>query len=200
MVQNNILELERLANQPQLVAPIEYSNSQRDKQIFYDFVRAYVTKLGMSINEIKFSLPEDVKQSFGNIAPCYKSKDTPILDKCRVITGNILSVILMPLLYPLVGGNWGMRVDGNDIDIAIPKWDGAKPWLLDGKVHEYLHAYNAAMARDFTEKELITINGFYDIPFEMITPRPKKAPTYDDLKKFERRVIQKVVQRQKKDN
>ena len=50
-----ISELERLANQPQLVAPIPYDNAERNEQIFYDFVKQYGELMGISVSEEKLS-------------------------------------------------------------------------------------------------------------------------------------------------
>ena len=90
---------------------------------------------------------------------------------------DISRIILIPIFYPVIGGGWGMSVNGDMIDIAIPEWDGVKPLFVDYKIHEYLHAYNAVLAKDLRNRGLITIDGFYDIPIEAITPIVKKAPT-----------------------
>ena len=194
----NISGLERLAEQPHLVAPILYSNPERNKQKFYDFVRAYATQQGMTVNEIRFSLPQDLRRSFDNINAWFARSDVSKFDKALVIGEDISRIILMPVLYPLFGGGWGMRVNGDNIDIAVPQWDGIKPWLVDYKIHEYLHAYNTIMARDLRNRGLITIDGFYDIPNEAVTPLPKQAPTGTDLKRFEKRLIYQIARSQKR--
>jgi len=192
MGQSKIPELEQLANQPKLVAPIEYNNPNRIRGLFYDFVRQYADHLDITIEDKTVTFIESYKQYWESFTYWFKhGKGLPI-QRTQELIEDTLGLTVGPILYPILGGKATIMHSGDNITIYTPKYAG--PWRLFGihKTHEYIHAYHVIMAKDLRKKGLIEIHGYHDVD-RGGPPTFFKAPSYMQLKNFEKGTIYQMI-------
>ena len=196
MGQAEISELERLANQLQLVAPIKYDNPYRDPNILYSFVRSYGELFGISITERKSGFLDQRKIDAGNIKECFTNSNMGY--GLRLVLGfcGVIGIIGSPF-YPILGGIGGMDYKRDEIIIVDPTYGGIDNFLMRAdKPHEYMHAYHRIVAVDLTRRGLLQhIEGFKDLP--LIEPSGR-VPTFQELKKFEKKFLNEMIKAEKR--
>lgn len=190
---DEISELERLANQPKLVAPILYDNPDRKEQIFYDFVRQYGKLMSISISEKEVGYRDQIKDIFGSFTSAFKRDSNMDIGE-RILNGAGLGVWLLshPIHYPILGGQSEyVSFDGNTIEICAPEYKGLKN--LDNRPHGYMHAYHIIAAEDLKRRGLLHIDGFNDVglmePFHYV-------PNHEELKNFEKKLLNAIIRKE----
>lgn len=191
MGQAEISELERLANLPRLIAPNEYINPNREKQVFYDFVEDYGEALGIEIKVEKLGFVEGYKHDLGQLRNWLKG---PHPAKWTYVFEYSQRVVLGPLFYPILGGSTGGINVGRTTTIYLPRYAGVDEMLFgSNKLHEYFHAYHYILARDLKKNGLVKINGYKGFNPEVITPVLRRAPTHQKIKKFEKDIVKEII-------
>ncbi len=191
MSRTKIRELKRLLNQPELISPIEYFNPRRDKDIFYEFVRAYAERVGSKLEDKGGSFLRTYMHSLGMFAYClnplngYENRfSTLFCHGVRLTAGA--------LLYPFFG--YLAEIEGEDDFSRTTIWTSSYPGLWGlihtPKLHEYMHGYNAILIKDLRNRKLIPEEAYS-------LPEPKqmmrRAPTNKELKQFERKILSNLI-------
>ena len=188
----DISELERLANSPKLVAPIGYKNPNRNRETFYDFVRQYGDHTGISIEDRTRTFVEECMDNWEQLNLWLRSDNGTPFDKTGNICEYALRLIVGPVFHPLMGGNASIKNGGATLTIYTPKYSGIWPLFASLKTHEYMHAYHAIMDEDFRNRGLIEIDGYHDVDHTE-PPLVIKVPSYERLKRFERKIIHQMI-------
>ncbi|MFH1065420.1 MAG: hypothetical protein V1734_02865 [Nanoarchaeota archaeon] len=194
---DKIVELERLAESKDLLAPIPYENPNRNAETFYKFIEDYASLNGRPISVKEFTYHERLKHSV------YKArggiKERRLNAKFFL---NCLDILLAPFKFiDVIALGSGM----GDVDfdeetknfiVRTPKYEGIFGLFGSTKVHEYKHIYHYLISNELKERGLITIDGYHDIfaePNSMV-------PSYNNLKRFERKLLQRIIRKEKKHN
>src|SRR3989344_4628212 len=197
MRQIEISKLERLANQPNLIPSLDYSNPDRKEDLFYDFIKVYGYKMGFTFTENKFGFIDEIKREI-QIIKFYLTYPK-IHPKLRVHYGifGSLNFLSLPISYPLFGGVEAIVVIGDEIIIELPKYVGIDLFTSkSGKPHEYLHAYHHIAVRDLKQRGVLpNIDGYLDIG--LMEPQ-LEIPTFSELKSFEKKFLNAMIKEESK--
>ena len=195
MDDSNISELEQLLHSPRLIASNEYYNPNNEKEIFYSFVEDYATNLGIKIITEKRSFYDNQNDAWQQFKIWVKDSNAPPFDRITTAAENLFE-FLFPHFYPIIGGGDAITCGRRYFIINEPTYKGISPIFSCGRTHEYMHAYHAVMARDLKKRGLIKINGYRDIDLSE-PPVFIKCPSYKKLKKFEKRMLRKIIRKEK---
>lgn len=192
-----ISELERLVNSTELVAPIKYNNPDREGEIFYQFVQNYGTILDIPIRERKSGFMDEKKRQAHNIRVSIQNSNIPFLERLIYLIDESLALVLSPIIYPLIGTTGWVENDGDSVTVNLPNFVGVKRDLfLSDKPHEYMHVYHLLVSNDLKQKGLLPhIDGYERIG--LMEPQPR-VPTKHELKRFERRFLHAMIQKEMK--
>jgi len=200
MNQSRLNELERLANQAELVAHLPYSNPDRNPQQLCAFVNGYADSLDVAIDEKQIGFLDAAASYSKAIKQAVVSRGMSPFHRLANGLLNILGILELPF-YPIfsVTPYSHCKETGEDhvtqITIANPKYPGLTGLILgDSKPHEYQHAYHLLVAKDLYRRGLLSIRGTSDIGW--MEPGDK-TPTREELKDFERKVLNAIITREK---
>jgi len=180
-------------------------------------LRTLITKIGMcKTTKLHY---DEVGRLVGEV---FKGKFSFLLTDLTNLVDSILGVTLYPLLYPVIGGTissvyqldkgevgklLGVEVseeggkEEGGVLVILPKYRGVRKFVRDSSeisdcVHEYHHAYHYFLSRDLKKRKIINcVDGYNDIDVEKITPffNKSKAPSYEELRNFERKIILEML-------
>jgi len=193
MGQTEISELERLVKQNHLVAQTEYQNPNRDRSMFFNFVRNYAADTSVEIHEVEFGLTKQLKQAYHLLSYWLHAKNVPLSDRIYNIANFGSRLFLAPIRYPFFGGGHSYEYVSNELYLIEPTHKGIQSLFIDLKVHEYLHAFHFILAKDLNQRGLISTDGFDNVSKEWITYQHWKTPTPAGLKKYESKLIRKMI-------
>lgn len=194
---DKIVELERLAESKDLLAPIPYENPNKDAETFYRFIEDYASLSSWSISVKEFTYREELKQSIYIVGDGIR--------ECRLNARfflNCLDILLAPskiITVAALGSGMGSVMTDEDMrnfSVRVPKYEGIFGLFGSTKVHEYKHIYHYLISKELKEMSLITIDGYHDIFAEPNS----RVPSYNNLKKFERRLLRRIIRKEKKHN
>lgn len=199
--QERISKLKQLAKRAELVAPIHYDNPTRDTQRFCDFVVEYGKIVGIEFAFKKNTFLENYKCMWEMLKTFIKNRKNlhqGPLDTAWTFISVVSNLTLMALLYPLLGGEHLISYSGDaqkmSITIEEPTYKGLRPYIFgDGNIHEMMHVYHHALARDLKNRELIQSDEFSPIDLAEPPLFVYKAPTQEMLKRFERHIINRII-------
>ncbi len=196
MGQEEISELERLATQSGLVAPIN-ENQLRRKQDLFDAIKEWGRILGTKINEKTYSRLETVKFLYKNLKelltlPQSKWDDERVTKTHRAY--SIFANLLTQLQSPLTG-MWAYQPKTREIMRGTQGQRFVCYLQFDPLTHENLHVYQHLLYDTLYKKGLLEKENV--CPSRIIEPPQRgfqsKLPSYCWLKCFEREVIEKLI-------
>lgn len=188
--------LERLAEQANLVAPIEYN--EKDKNSFFNAIRGWGNALGVEVTELNLSVIQAWKLTYSEIRkvlqiPADAFEDVGMSREYRnhLIKANIQELFLIPLT-----GSWGY----DPINYQIRRGNKVQRLYVtlcqsDPLVHEYLHVYQHLLYKKLYQEGLVYRK--HPKPSRIIEPpSPRcilRSPSYEAVKMFEGDILLKLI-------
>jgi hypothetical protein len=194
MGQAEISELERIAAMSELIAPVPYYNPNRDKGRFFDFIKRYGSYLNMDVEEKSLGFIEDKKFQLKDVKDYLTKPNIQIGERWIFVALDICELVLTPIMYPLFGSMGLCSTEGETVTIYKPTYQGLYSFF-DERPHEYFHAYHWLATIELDDKGLLNIDGYTDIG---IMEPGLRVPTQQDLKRFERKFLSRIIAKEKK--